>query len=234
MNRSLTLSMQSKTGIFLAVIIIFLWLVSLAVAFTLPIHSFQWWIIPLMLIQTHLYTGIFITAHDAMHGTVSANKKMNAAIGWICATLFAFNFYPRLYKKHHEHHRYVATGNDPDFHTGNFLQWYFSFLKNYLTIWQLLLMAVTFNLLILFFPKINVILFWIIPSLLSTLQLFYFGTYLPHKGEFTAENKHHSSSLNKNHFLAFISCYFFGYHYEHHDSPGTPWWKLHEKKVSSS
>jgi beta-carotene ketolase (CrtW type) len=25
---------------------------------------------------------------------------------------------------------------------------------------------------------------------------------------------------------AFISCYFFGYHYEHHDQPYLPWWKL--------
>jgi beta-carotene ketolase (CrtW type) len=23
-----------------------------------------------------------------------------------------------------------------------------------------------------------------------------------------------------------LSCYFFGYHFEHHDSPGTPWWRL--------
>jgi hypothetical protein len=30
----------------------------------------------------------------------------------------------------------------------------------------------------------------------------------------------------KNHVLAFFSCYFFGYHYEHHHSPGTPWWML--------
>ncbi len=63
-----------------------------------------------------------------------------------------------------------------------------------------------------------------IPAGLSTLQLFYFGTYLPHMGEET--NAHHSHSQSKNHLWAFISCYFFGYHFEHHDSPGTPWWRL--------
>jgi hypothetical protein len=29
----------------------------------------------------HLYTGLFITAHDAMHGTVSSNPKLNKLIG---------------------------------------------------------------------------------------------------------------------------------------------------------
>lgn len=222
--------MAKQQGLLIALLIIVLWGLFLAFGLSLPVTSFAWWIIPLILLQTHLYTGIFITAHDAMHGTVSPNKKVNTVFGWISASLFAFNYYPRLYRKHHEHHRYVATEADPDFHTGNFFQWYFSFLKNYLTIWQLLLMAVTFNVLLLFIPQANLILFWIMPSLLSTLQLFYFGTYVPHKGEFPAENKHHASTLATNHFLAFITCYFFGYHYEHHDSPGTPWWRLHEKK----
>jgi beta-carotene ketolase (CrtW type) len=32
---------------------------------------------------------------------------------------------------------------------------------------------------------------------------------------------------------AFVSCYFFGYHYEHHDSPATPWWLLWRVKDAS-
>jgi beta-carotene ketolase (CrtW type) len=27
-----------------------------------------------------------------------------------------------------------------------------------------------------------------------------------------------------------ISCYFFGYHFEHHESPQTPWWRLYQSK----
>ncbi|MEL7193577.1 MAG: fatty acid desaturase, partial [Bacteroidota bacterium] len=34
----------------------------------------------------------------------------------------------------------------------------------------------------------------------------------------------------RNHMWAFLTCYFFGYHFEHHDSPNTPWWKLWELK----
>jgi beta-carotene ketolase (CrtW type) len=119
----------------------------------------------------------------------------------------------------------VATDQDPDYHaSGKFLIWYLSFIRQYVTVWQILLMAVTFNILKLFLPTENLIAFWMLPAMLSTLQLFFFGTYLPHMGEST--NKHHSNSQAKNHFWAFISCYFFGYHYEHHDSPGTPWWRL--------
>jgi beta-carotene ketolase (CrtW type) len=182
-----------------------------------------------ILIQIHLYTGLFINAHDAMHGLVSSNKKVNHGLGWFSAILFSYNFYWRLFPKHHEHHRYVATDKDPDYHlSDNFFLWYFSFVKQHISIWQILMMAVSFNILKLFIPTENLIAFWMLPAILSMLQLYYFGTYLPHKGE--RQNAHHSHSQSKNHFWAFVSCYFFGYHFEHHDSPGTPWWRLWKKK----
>jgi beta-carotene ketolase (CrtW type) len=185
-----------------------------------------------ILVQTHLYTGLFITAHDAMHGVLSSNKRLNHGIGWVSAILFSFNFYWKLFPKHHEHHKHVATDNDPDYHHSNrFFPWYFSFITTYVNLWQVLLMALTFNLLKLFIPQENLIFFWILPAILSTLQLFYFGTYLPHRG--VPENKHHSVSQQKNHVWAFLSCYFFGYHYEHHDSPNTPWWRLWKIKEAN-
>ncbi|WP_114748623.1 fatty acid desaturase [Pleomorphovibrio marinus] len=186
-----------------------------------------------IVIQTHLYTGLFITAHDAMHGVVSSNKKLNHGIGWVSAILFSYNFYWKLFPKHHEHHKFVATDKDPDFHhSGRFFPWYFSFITTYVNFWQVLLMALTFNLLKLFLPQENLIFFWMLPAILSTLQLFYFGTYLPHKGE--NNNKHHSGSQHENHLWAFLSCYFFGYHYEHHDAPNTPWWRLWKIKEKNS
>jgi beta-carotene ketolase (CrtW type) len=213
--------------------IIALWATSLGFALKYAID----WASPVpylwMLLQTHLYTGLFITAHDAMHGTVAPGRPwLNTAIGWVCTTLYAYNRYDILLPKHHAHHREVATTADPDYHpphNENFFAWLFSFGRQYVTWGQLLLMAVTFNVLYRFlFPLPNVLLFWMAPALLSTLQLFYFGTYLPHRG--MQDNKHHSRSQPKNHLWAFVSCYFFGYHYEHHDSPATPWWRLWRKK----
>ncbi|WP_338814685.1 fatty acid desaturase [Bernardetia sp. Wsw4-3y2] len=220
---------MNQKGTYIGITVIALWLLSLS--FLLAFYEINWYN-PLtylfFLIQTHLYTGIFITAHDAMHHTVSKNTKVNNIIGTIATGLFAFNYYPRLLKKHHEHHRFVATDKDPDFHHGNFWIWYFNFAKNYITIIQIVLMAITYNVLKLIFPIENVIFYWMIPSVVATFQLFYFGTYLPHRH--APDNKHHSRSQKKNHVWAFISCYFFGYHYEHHDSPNTPWWRLYQKK----
>jgi beta-carotene ketolase (CrtW type) len=220
---------MNQKGTYIGVTVITLWLLSLS--FLLSVYEINWFnpfTYLFFLVQTHLYTGIFITAHDAMHHTVSKNTKANNAIGTIATGFFAFNYYPRLLKKHHEHHRFVATDKDPDFHHGNFWIWYFNFAKNYITIIQIVLMAITYNVLKLIFPIENVIFYWMIPSIAATFQLFYFGTYLPHRK--SPDNKHHSRSQSKNHVWAFISCYFFGYHYEHHDSPNTPWWRLYQKK----
>lgn len=182
------------------------------------------------LVQTHLYTGLFITAHDAMHGVVSANRRANEIIGRICTILFAFNFYDNLFRKHHLHHRWVATAQDPDYHGGSFWRWYIKFALEYVNVWQILLMAITYNLLKLFLPAENLIFYWMLPAVASTFQLFYFGTYLPHKGEHHPDNVHKARSQSKNHWWAFLTCYFFGYHYEHHAFPTTPWWKLYLKK----
>ena len=187
----------------------------------------------LALLQTHLYTGLFITAHDAMHGVVSPNQRLNNALGTLAAGLFAYNWFPGQLPKHHAHHRHVGTADDPDFHDGRhpgFLRWFLRFAWNYVTWWQVLLMALTYNVLKLFFPQPNVIAFWMVPAVLATLQLFFFGTYLPHRGEHAVDNPHKSRSQFRHHLWAFASCYFFGYHYEHHDQPYLPWWRLWRTK----
>lgn len=227
-----TKSSTNSKGVFIALLIIGIWFLSLYFLLQIQVDLLNPWVYLGIAVQMHLYTGLFITAHDAMHGLVSENKRLNHAIGWFSALLFSYNFYWKLFPKHHEHHRFVATDNDPDYHPSeNFFLWYWSFITTYVSIWQILLMAVTFNVLKLFIPQANLIVFWMLPAILSTLQLFYFGTYLPHKGDHS--NKHHSGSQAKNHIWAFISCYFFGYHYEHHDSPGTPWWRLWKVKENS-
>ena len=182
----------------------------------------------LVFVQMHLYTGLFITAHDAMHGTISPNKNINNFFGYLSVFVYAGFFYNNLYTKHHKHHSHVHTEEDPDFAPYGFWKWYFRFMMNYVTIIQLVIMAIAYNVLNIWIDEKNLLLFWVLPSLLSTFQLFYFGTYLPHKGEH--DNEYHASTLQKNHFVAFLTCYFFGYHLEHHQKPGTPWWQLYKTK----
>lgn len=218
-------------GLFFAISIISLWGISLAYLLNYPIDFYNPLVYVFVLLQMQLYTGVFITAHDAIHGVVAPySKKLNYAIGFLCATLFAFNNYAKLSKKHHLHHKNVVTNEDPDYYDGNFFRWYLKFALEYVTFWQILLMAITYNLLKLVFPMENLIVFWEVPAILSTLQLFYFGTYLPHRGEHEENDIYKSRSQKLNHFIAFISCYFFGYHHEHHAYPYLPWWKLAEAK----
>ncbi len=221
-------------GVIIGCLIILLWFFHLyyilnyvPVNFTSPVFYLH------ILIQAYLYTGLFITGHDAMHRTVSKNRFVNDWIGRIATFLFAGMSYKRLIKNHFMHHKFPGEGKDPDFntHTQNFFLWWLTFLYRYTTLVQLIIMAITFNLLKIWFKEISVWMFWVIPAFLGTFQLFYFGTYLPHKKPHTVEMQpHNARTLRKNHLIAMLTCYFFGYHHEHHESPGTPWWKLYQLK----
>ncbi|KUO63729.1 fatty acid desaturase [bacterium BRH_c32] len=221
-------------GILIAFIIIFSWffhLFYMLVYLEPSFSSFTFYFH--ILFQIFLYTGLFITAHDSMHRTVSKNKTINKLIGQISTFLYAGLSYNRLIKNHFKHHKTPGTEDDPDYNikSQNFFIWWGSFMIRYATIWQLLVMAAAFNILKIYVPEINLWFFWVIPAILSSLQLFYFGTYLPHKQPHTNEMEPHKArTQKKNHLWAMISCYFFGYHFEHHESPHTPWWKLYQFK----
>lgn len=243
------MKMLDKKGEIIAISIILLWSISLWTALNIEYYfscmNTSLWIsiivrFGVQLFQSFLYTGLFITAHDAMHGAVSPrNKKLNAILGMTAVRLYAMFSYKKLWTKHWEHHRFSAqSGKDPDFHNGiqrGFWAWYIHFLRNYVSVGQILWMAVVFNILhhIVHISLQNLLLFWVAPAVLSTLQLFYFGTYLPHREhENGYENeRHRARSNNFPVWLSFLTCYHFGYHSEHHESPSTPWWKLPEKRA---
>ncbi len=76
-------------------------------------------------------------------------------------------------------------------------------------------------------PVQNVLLFWALPAVLSSLQLFIFGTYLPHVPDDPAFNDRHNARSNDYPaWLSLLTCFHFGYHHEHHLYPGVPWWRL--------
>jgi beta-carotene ketolase (CrtW type) len=223
-------------GLAIAVLVIAVWGASLYVLLSLKFSKFTFYLLPLAVLwQTFLYTGLFITAHDAMHGTVlPGNKKANKFIGSLAVKLYALFSYSRLLEKHWAHHRNPASDDDPDFHDGEnagFLKWYYHFLRGYITRNQVFGMAVVFVLLkfMLGIPVPNLLLLWIFPSLLSTVQLFYFGTYLPHREtEDGYSDRHHARSNEFSTTWSFFTCYHFGFHWEHHEFPYVPWWRLPE------
>ncbi len=166
-----------------------------------------------------------------MHGSVCPrNRSLNTLIGWIAVTgyaLFSLNKLKRLHRMHHQH---AGTALDPD-HSFNQHPWiwYFKFLSGYISLAQIVGMTLVFNVLKfgLGLPEPNLLLFWVTPALLSTVQLFVFGNYLPHRSEKSEEfDRHHTRSNTYSEFLSFLTCYHFGYHWEHHEYPYVPWWKL--------
>ena len=177
------------------------------------------------------YTGLFITAHDAMHGLVAPqHPRLNDAIGRAACWLFAAIPWRTLRSAHHEHHAHPASDDDPDFHTPhNPVLWYVRFLARYATITQFVVMGAVYNLLHhgLGVAYSTLWAFWIAPQVLSTVQLFAAGTWWPHRpGAYASEDGHRARSLDVRPLWSFLACYHFGYHYEHHAYPFVPWWRL--------
>jgi beta-carotene/zeaxanthin 4-ketolase len=252
-SKLILLEADSRMGIIVGVTLIFLWFVSLIEFLRLDVSTiFPLWIVFGVLLRSFLHTGLFITTHEAIHGIISPNQKINNGIGYLTSFLYALLPYQVLAENHRLHHRYPATEKDPDFYipnSNNFLLWYGNFMKEYQKgrqAWVLFIgMAIIFGILIsLHISLINIFLFWVIPILISSLQLFTFGIFLPHRlqdkkdkpsnlisqgdllSHISVENHHRTKSINYSLFWSFITCYHFGYHWEHHQYPNLPWYKL--------
>ena len=223
-------------GILIAISIIVLWalhLVYILLNIT-PAANNPWMYLHIVL-QAYLYTGLFITAHDAMHGNISSKKQVNTFFGYLASFLFAGMYYRRLRKNHGRHHKYSASEQDPDFYAGsqNFLKWWAVFMWRYVTIIQLVIMAGIYNVLIRIpgVSDLDALLFWALPAIMGTLQLFWAGVYWPHRLPHKEKmGRHRARTQSKNHLWAMLSCYFFGYHREHHNNPRIPWWQLYKSK----
>lgn len=228
-------TVQRRIGVGIAAAIIAAWL---------AIHVYgiffwgpdQGWALAglLVLAQTWLSTGLFILAHDAMHGALVPGRPLaNRRIGTLCLMLYAGLSYRALLPKHAAHHRHSGTGEDPDFHAGNprrLLPWFARFFATYYSHWQMVRIAaaVLAYVLLLGASYGTILLFWAAPATLALVQLFVFGTYLPHRhGRAPFADRHNARSSNFSPAASLITCFHFGgYHHEHHLVPGAPWWSL--------
>ncbi|MCU0728531.1 MAG: fatty acid desaturase, partial [Sphingopyxis sp.] len=180
--------------------------------------------------------GMFIVAHDAMHGSLApTHPRLASAIGAMLLFLYAGFGWRRMRNAHFAHHRHTGTADDPDFHAANprdFWPWYAQFLRRYFGplsmawVWAVVL---TYYF-VLDVPAQNIALLYGFPAIASSLQLFYFGTYRPHRHESAGlagfTDRHRARSNDYGTLASLFSCFHFGYHHEHHLSPGTPWWAL--------
>ena len=224
-------------GLVLTAGILGAWFVSLIELLRTSPHQLSWWALLLaVLIRSQLQTGLFIVAHDAMHGVLWPQRpRWNNALGTGALALYAALPYRRCRRNHRRHHSETATGNDPDFPSdrrGNVVRWYRQFMAGYLSWGQMSRLLCGWAVLWLLCRPSNpsagssVLLFCTLPLLISSLQLFVFGTYLPHRAQRWPHCQPEPCSLDLPAWLSLLACFHFGYHREHHNNPGLSWFEL--------
>lgn len=194
-------------------------------------------LLPLILIRTFLQTGLFIVGHDAMHGSLLHHAPLwNDRIGRLVLGLYAWLPWEPSCRNHRSHHRAPGSLHDPD-HQGERprgpLLWYGRFMASYLLPVQLAGLLGTWLVSVVLLrpfnphPLASLLLFWVLPLWLSSLQLFVFGTYLPHRETSgRSSDRHRAASLAWPEPLSLLACFHFGYHWEHHQLPQLPWYRL--------
>ncbi len=217
------------------------WGLSLALSLgTNTSQSPLWLLVVLVLLRAQLQTGLFIVAHDAMHGLlVPGRTRWNNTMGALALLLYAGLPFSACLRQHQRHHRAPGSAQDPDFPNdlqAGALAWYRQFLARYLSQTQMLLLLASWALVLAITSAVaevplaiafwRVLLFVTLPLLLSSLQLFVFGTFLPHRCQRRPEQRAHPISLNLPPWLSLLACFHFGYHREHHDNPGLSWFEL--------
>jgi beta-carotene ketolase (CrtW type) len=235
---------QGVTGLAIAGALIVAWLaIHIAGIFFWTWHATSAPIaVPMVIVQAWLSTGLFIVAHDAMHGSlVPGRPRLNMLAGTACLGLYAALSYRQLRPKHGAHHRHSGSAADPDFHAGEpcrVLPWFVRFFSGYYTHGQILrITVVALAYIFLLGARLeNIVVFWAVPALLALGQLFFFGTYLPHRhGDEAFLDHHNARSSDLSASMSLLTCFNFGgYHHEHHLSPGTPWWLLPRLRTNSA
>lgn len=231
------LSLQDTlVGLLLAGLVVGAWLtVHITAIFFVDWTQPQLWLVApfVIALQCWLSVGLFIVAHDTMHGSLAPQYPwLNRAIGRFCVFIYAGFSYTNLYENHHAHHRNASTADDPDFdeeHSSSFWPWYLKFFRHYFG-WRefgILTVVIVIYVMILRERFPTMLVFWALPALLSSVQLFYFGTFRPHRLDDTPfADRHRARSNDFSYGMSLLTCFHFGYHHEHHDAPWVPWWKL--------
>jgi beta-carotene/zeaxanthin 4-ketolase len=226
---------QTSKGISLACVIVGAWLaLHLWGVFFFDFAAQPWWLAAApVVVQCWLYVGLFIIAHDCMHGSLAPGRQnTNRRMGQLAVSLYAGFSYDLLLRNHMLHHRESGTKDDPDFghpQPLSIVKWYGQFMAEYMHVRMFSVMSAQVLIYTLVFgvSVANIIVFWLLPAVLSSMQLFYFGTYLPHRPDAQGfDDRHNARSNDYPPWLSLITCFHFGYHHEHHLKPGEPWWRL--------
>lgn len=225
---------QATLGIFLAAAIIAAWAcLHIYGLFFERLHGTGLGVAPLLIaVLCWLDVGLFIIAHDAMHGSLAPGRpRTNSWFGRIALALYAAFRFAKLKPLHLAHHEAPGSARDPDFssaHPTRFWPWYGTFMRRYFGLPEFLMLCPPVAVYLALGAHIeNILLFWALPAGLSSLQLFYFGTFLPHRHTAKPFTDQHNARTNEfSGLVSLLTCFHFGYHHEHHLAPHVSWWGL--------
>ena len=224
-------------GLLLAGALLLAWILSLVLLLQAdPAHLPLPLLLLAVVIRSVLHTGLFIVGHDAMHGLLLPGRpRLNHQLGQWALWLYAGLPYGACRINHLRHHQAPGSVRDPDHQPlqgGGVLRWYIHFMASYLSTDQMLRLLGGWTLLALLaapsdaMAPVSVLLVCTLPLLISSLQLFVFGTYLPHRQGEGQSHHHQARSLELPVWLSLLACFHFGYHWEHHEFPTSAWFQL--------
>lgn len=221
-------------GLVVAAVVVTAWFASLAlglvveIGFGTPAQMAS--LVGVLAVRTFLYAGLFITAHDAMHGVVApGHRTVNDATGRLCLALYAWLGWERMRDGHMKHHQHPTAATDPDASADpRYFPWLFAFFRSYIDAPVIVRNGLTVTALYLCGVSIlDIAVVFVLPAWLSILQLFTFGTWAPHRPRAGRDvDEHRAVSSDVSPLVSFFACYHFGYHWEHHAFPHVPWWGL--------
>ncbi|MBT6276998.1 MAG: beta-carotene ketolase, partial [Chromatiales bacterium] len=126
---------QTIIGVTLALCVIACWVTTHITALFLGTTPTGMAAVMLVLLQCWLNVGLFIIAHDCMHGSLAPGwLRFNTGVGTLCLYLYAGFSYAKLCPEHYRHHANPGTADDPDFcvtHSTQVIPWYISFVRYY-------------------------------------------------------------------------------------------------------
>lgn len=208
-----------------------IFLAAIPAAFAL-VHAHPWAMVLTIPVNACAFTGLFILAHEAIHGTlVPGSPALGHALGRLFATVYALVDYDLLRANHWKHHGHVASEGDPDFDpSGRLLVHGFRFMRRYLRGYSVALLALAGHLLGQAGYSAAMIGAYVAPVLLSTLVVFTVGIHLVHHpvllARHAAGDPQRAVCIDLGRVGSALVILNFNVHWNHHAHPRLSWWEL--------
>jgi beta-carotene ketolase (CrtW type) len=208
-----------------------LFLAAIPAAFAL-VHAHPWAMVLTIPVNACVFTGLFIFAHEAIHGTlVPEFPALGHVLGRLFATVYALVDYDLLRANHWKHHGHVASDADPDFDpSGRLLVHGFRFMRRYLRWYSVPLLALVGHLLGQAGYSAAMIGAYVAPVLLSTLVVFTVGIHLVHHPVLLARHAggdpQRSVCIDLGRVGSALVILNFNVHWNHHAHPRLSWREL--------